>query len=52
MSSAFRRYTANVPTAVDVDTLLLDTKPSQKAMRYTKMKAFGNHFRVDNADVR
>jgi hypothetical protein len=24
-------------------------EPAQRAMRYTKMKAFGNHFRVDDA---
>jgi hypothetical protein len=43
---AIRTYAADAPTEVDVDSLLLCTKPSQKAMRYTKMKAFGNHFRV------
>jgi hypothetical protein len=43
---AMRTYAADAPTEVDVDSLLLCTKPSQKAMRYTKMKAFGNHFRV------
>jgi hypothetical protein len=43
---AMRTYAADAPTEVDVDNLLLCTKPSQKAMRYTKMKAFGNHFRV------
>jgi hypothetical protein len=41
-------FAADVPNAVDVDSLLLCTKPSQKAMRYTKMKAFGNHFRVED----
>lgn len=48
MSGALRRYATDAPIAVDVDTLLLGTKPSQKAMRYMKMKAFGNHFRIDN----
>jgi hypothetical protein len=43
---AMRTYAANAPTEVDVDSLMLCTKPSQKAMRYTKMKAFENHFRV------
>jgi hypothetical protein len=41
-------FAADIPNAVDVDSLLLYTKPSQKAMRYTKMKAFGNHFRVED----
>jgi hypothetical protein len=30
----------------DMDKLLLTSKPSQIATRYTRMKAFGNHFRV------
>jgi hypothetical protein len=28
--------------------LLLCTRPSQKATRYTKMKAYGNHFKVQD----
>jgi hypothetical protein len=37
----------------DMDKLLLTTKRSQKAVCYTKMKAFGNHFRVaDETSVR
>ena len=48
MSGAFRRYTTDAPTAVDVDTSLLGTKPLQKAMRYMKIKEFGNHVRVDD----
>jgi hypothetical protein len=32
----------------DIDRLLLSTKPSQRAFRYTRMKAFGNHFRVED----
>jgi hypothetical protein len=31
----------------DFDKLLLCMKPSQRAIRYSRMKAFGNHFRVD-----
>jgi hypothetical protein len=38
----------DVNNAEDMDRLLLTTKPSQKATRYTRMKAFGNHFRVDD----
>jgi hypothetical protein len=48
VSGALRMFAADAPNAVDVDSLLLCTKPSQKAMRYTKMKAFGNHFRVED----
>jgi hypothetical protein len=43
-----KNVAADAPNAVDVDSLLLCTKPSQKAMRYTKMKAFGNHFKADD----
>ena len=43
---AMRTYAADAPTEVDEDSLLLCTKLSQKAMRYAKVKAFGNHFRV------
>jgi hypothetical protein len=32
----------------DIDRLLLSTKPSQRAFRYTRMKAFGNHLRVED----
>jgi hypothetical protein len=38
----------DVSNSEDMDKLLLCTKPSQKATRYTCMKAFGNHFRVDD----
>jgi hypothetical protein len=43
---AMRTYAADAPTEASVDSLMLCTKPLQKAMRYTKMKAFRNHFRV------
>ena len=33
------------------DCLLLATKPSQKAMRYTKMLSYGSHFHVDDGDT-
>jgi hypothetical protein len=33
----------------DIDRLLLSCKPAYRAMRYMKMKAFGNHFRVEDA---
>ena len=33
----------------DMDRILLCSRPSQKATRYTRMRAFGNHFRVEDA---
>jgi hypothetical protein len=48
MNGTLRRYAAKAPTAIDVDSLLLCTKPSQKAMQYIKIKALGNHFRVED----
>jgi hypothetical protein len=32
----------------DLDTMLLCNKPSQVALRYTRLKAYGNHFRMDD----
>ena len=32
----------------ELDRLLLSTKPSQRAMRYSRMKCFGSNFRVDD----
>jgi hypothetical protein len=32
-----------------MDRFLLCTKPSQRATRYGRMKAFGNHFRAENS---
>jgi hypothetical protein len=46
--TAVRNHADEAPTAVDVDTLLLCIRPSQKATRYTKMKAYGNHFKVQD----
>jgi hypothetical protein len=43
----------DVNEPADFDKLLLCVKPSQRATRYRRMKAFGNHFRVeDDASVR
>jgi hypothetical protein len=39
----------DVNKAEDFDKLLLSMKPSQRAIRYCRMKAFGNHFRVEDA---
>jgi hypothetical protein len=57
----FEEWVRNLPETKDVDIkeledfdkLLLCMKPSQRAIRYQRMKAFGNHFRVeDDASVR
>ena len=32
----------------DIDRILLVSRPSQKTTRYTRMQAFGNHFRVED----
>jgi hypothetical protein len=39
----------DVNKAEDFDKLLLSMKPLQRAIRYCRMKAFGNHFRVKDA---
>ena len=41
-------HSIDVTSADDMDALLMCTKPSQKTTRYTRMKAFGNHFRVED----
>jgi hypothetical protein len=46
VETVVRNHADEALTAMDLDTLLLCTRPSQKATRYTKMKAYGNHFRV------
>jgi hypothetical protein len=48
VSGAIRSYAADDENEVDVDTLLLCTKPFQRAIWYAKMRAFGNHFRIDD----
>jgi hypothetical protein len=45
---AVQRHMEDAPEGVDLDTLLMSTKPTQRAFQYTKMKAFGNHFRVED----
>jgi hypothetical protein len=60
-TAPFEEWIRNLPETEDVDVnepadfdkLLLCVKPSQRATRYRRMKAFGNHFRVeDDASVR
>jgi hypothetical protein len=41
-------HSIDVTNLDDMDVLLMCTKPSQKATRYTHMKAFGNHFCVED----
>lgn len=48
--TAINISTVDVAKADDVNRLLISTKPSQKAIRYTRMKSFGTHFRVDDGD--
>jgi hypothetical protein len=49
VQGAAQRDALNVTKPEDVNRLLLSYKPTQRVMRFTKMKAFGNHFRVDDA---
>lgn len=42
----------NASNVEDMDKLLLCNKPSQRAMQYTRMKAFGNHYQVDDESSR
>ena len=38
------------PNNIDsIERMLLVSRPSQKATRYTRMRAFGNHFRVEDS---
>ena len=36
----------------DMDRFLLSKKPAQRAMRYKRVVAFGNHFRVEDEETR
>ena len=36
----------------DMDRFLLSKNPSQRAIRYTRVTAFGNHFRVEDDSTR
>jgi hypothetical protein len=39
----------DITKAKNIDRLLLGFKPAERTMRYTKMKASRNHFRVEDA---
>ena len=41
-------HPADPNNADDMDRVLICSRPSQLATRYTRMKAFGNHFRVED----
>jgi hypothetical protein len=42
------RRPLNTSSAEEMDLRLLSWKPSQRATRYLRMKAYRNHFRVDD----
>jgi hypothetical protein len=42
------RRPLNTSSVEEMDLRLLSRKPSQRATRYLRMKAYGNHFRVDD----
>jgi hypothetical protein len=44
-----QRKALDVTNPDDMDRFLPCTKPSQRATRYGRMKAFGNHFRAENS---
>ena len=45
---AVHRHPVDPNNADDMDLVLLCSRPSQLATRYTRMKAYGNHFRVED----
>jgi hypothetical protein len=48
VSSALRSIAVDVQSSINIHSLLLYMKPSQKAVQYTKKKVFGNHFRNED----
>jgi hypothetical protein len=48
IKDAVHRQPMDPNNANDMDRVLLCSKPSQLATRYTRMKAYGNHFRVED----
>ena len=48
IKGALGPHNIDVTNPDDMDALLMCTKPSQKAIRYMRMKAFGNHFHVED----
>jgi hypothetical protein len=49
--NAIRTYIANGGTIKNKDVMHLLMKPKSIALRYTKMKAYGNHYRVNEGDA-
>ena len=45
---AVHRHPLDPNNADDMDLVLLCSRPSQLATRYTRIKAYGNHFRVED----
>ena len=43
-----RNYPVDMNDEDDMDRVLMCSRPSQLATRYTRMKAYGNHFRVED----
>ena len=48
IKDAVHRHPVDPNNADDMDRVLLFSRPSQLVTRYTRMKAYGNHFRVDD----
>ena len=48
VKDAVHRQPVDPNNADDMDRVLLCGRPSQLATRYTRMKAYGNHFRVED----
>jgi hypothetical protein len=51
VQEAVKQQPLNTANADEMDLRLLSRKPSQCAMRYIRMKAYGNHFRVDDPTI-
>ena len=49
MANAVREVDLDMRNPDDWDRLLLSVKPSQKATRYSRIVAFGNHFRMEDS---
>ncbi len=52
IQNAIRTHIANGSTIEDKDVMHLSMKPKPIALRYTKMKAYGNHYRVNEGGAK
>jgi len=50
--NAIRTHIANGGTIEDKDVVHLSMKPKPIALRYTKMRAYGNHYRVNEGGAK